>query len=55
MLLTPHDLAQMLQLEYRYVRERLIKRKGFPKAIRIGSMLRWRQEDIDLWLEKSRV
>lgn len=52
---TVEDVANTLKLEYRYVRDRLAKRKDFPKPYRIGSVLRWKPEEIEQWLEKRKI
>ena len=52
---TAQDIAEYLRLHPRYVRDRLAKRKDFPKAYRIGSSLRWEPEDVERWLEKRRA
>lgn len=45
-----HDIHDSTRIgdDYRYVRDKLSKRKDFPPAIRIGSQLRWMPEDIEL-------
>lgn len=51
---TAQDIAEKLKLNVRYVRDRLSKRKDFPAAYRIGSLLRWKPEDVEKWLEKRK-
>lgn len=48
-----HTLAAYLDAEYRYVKEVLVKRPGFPKPHRLakGGVPRWRKSEIDATLE----
>lgn len=48
-------LADLLGMDQDYVRDRVSKGRGFPSAMRIGAALRWRQDEIEDWLETRRV
>jgi predicted DNA-binding transcriptional regulator AlpA len=48
-------LADMLGLDADYVRDVLSKSRGFPDAIRLGTSLRWRRDEIEDWIESRRV
>ena len=54
-LIDRHALADMLGLDADYVRDVLSKSRGFPDAIRVGSSLRWRRDEIEEWIESRRV
>lgn len=54
-LLDVEALAERFGLNAAHVRDRLSKRRDFPPAYRIGGALRWKDEDIDEWIEKRRV
>ena len=48
-------IAALLTLNEAHVRDRLTKRKDFPPAYRVGGVLRWKQDDIEDWLETRKV
>lgn len=52
---TIEDIASALKLEYRYVRERLTKRKDFPRPYQFGTIKRWNQEEVESWLQKRKI
>lgn len=52
-LLTPHEVAETTGLCYKTVL-RMIQR-GELEAVRLGSRLRIAQDELDAWLERSRV
>jgi predicted DNA-binding transcriptional regulator AlpA len=53
-LLTIEDLVELLKMAKRTVAEKVTKRKDFPKAYQIGSVRRWREDEILQWLESRR-
>ena len=52
MLLTPKELCQELRISYSTL-TRIVAR-GELASLRIGSALRFRREDVDLYLERAR-
>lgn len=48
-LLTAEQVAAMLACSVRHVR-RLADRSAMPKAVKLGSLVRWRREDIEQWI-----
>lgn len=52
MLLTPKELCQELRISYSTL-TRIVERGELP-SLRIGSALRFRREDVDLYLERAR-
>ena len=50
-----HDIAAMMGITHDYLRDRIIKRKDFPKpTIRLSQKVkRWNRQDIILWLEQQ--
>ena len=42
------DIADRLQVSVRTV----YRLPNFPAPIRIGRLVRWREEDVDAWVEK---
>ena len=48
-------LARMLDMTPEHVRDKLSKMHGFPSAIRVGGVLRWKAEEVEEWLESRRV
>lgn len=48
-------LAALFDLNPAHIRDRLTKRKDFPPAYRIGGTLRWKADEIDLWIDARRV
>lgn len=51
-LLTIDDLAAMLSLDRRYVRDKLVKRPDFPlPAVSLSQKVRlWKLEDVTAWI-----
>lgn len=49
------DIANMLKLNPDHVRDRLTKQRGFPPAYRPGGVLRWKEEDVEDWIERQAV
>ena len=49
-LVTTNDLAQRLKVSRRHI-FRLLAAGKLPRPVRVGAAIRWRQSDIDLWLE----
>jgi len=55
-LLTPEDVAAILQCSKRQVTERIMKRQGFPKPLNpqiMGRLKRWKKEDILNWINNN--
>jgi predicted DNA-binding transcriptional regulator AlpA len=52
-LLTPEDVASILQVPKRQVTDRYAHRPDFPKPVVLpgGRFKRWRREDIAAWIE----
>ena len=48
-LLTEADVAQKLHVSLASVRRWRLERRG-PQFIKVGSLVRYRPEDLDLWL-----
>lgn len=48
-------LARMLDMTPEHVRDKLSKSHGFPPAIRVGGVLRWKSDEVEEWLESRRV
>jgi len=50
------DIAKRLELRFEYVRDRLVKKKGFPRpALELSQKeRRWNEDDFNLWLDKER-
>ena len=53
-LLTPADLANLLRIDQRTLRE-LRHAGGVPKAITLGRSPRWHRSAIEAWLAKGRA
>lgn len=51
---TTAEIADRLSLNPNHVRDRLTKRPGFPPAFVFGGARRWREEDIEEWIERQR-
>lgn len=49
-LLTRRDIAERLQISVRQVH-----RFHLPAPVRLGRLVRWRQEDVDNWIAEQRV
>lgn len=45
------DIADRLQISVRTV----YRLPGFPAPIRMGRLVRWREEDIDAWIAEKRA
>lgn len=54
-LLTPTQVADLLQVSVAWVREHSTRRHPRLPAVRIGPLLRFHREDIDNWVEKLRT
>jgi predicted DNA-binding transcriptional regulator AlpA len=50
------DIGKMLNLKANYVRDKLVKRVGFPRpAVELSQKTRfWDEGDIDLWLRSEK-
>jgi predicted DNA-binding transcriptional regulator AlpA len=55
LMLTCKDIAARLQMAETYVRDILTKRRDFPPAYRLGTALRWSEDDFDAWLKSRQV
>lgn len=54
--LTTKEAAQHLGVNYRTLESwRADRRKGSPKYIRIGKLIRYLKSDLDEWLKRSTV
>lgn len=55
-MLTRADIAEMLNIEQRYVSESLEKRPDFPRPVLALStrLKRWARDDVQRWLEQHR-
>ena len=51
-LLTIRELAKVLKLSPRSI-WRLVKNHQLPAPVRIGGSIRWRADDISLWIAKG--
>jgi excisionase family DNA binding protein len=51
-LLTPDELAEFLNVSPRTIDTWRYQRKG-PRAVRVGGVLRFRESDIEAWLEAN--
>ena len=51
-LLTIRELAKVLKLSPRSI-WRLVKNQQLPAPVRIGGSIRWRADDISLWIAKG--
>jgi predicted DNA-binding transcriptional regulator AlpA len=50
------DIAGLLKLNADHVRDRVTKRRDFPRAHRIGAgALRWSAVEVDAWIEARRL
>lgn len=45
------DIADRLQVSIRTV----YRLPGFPPPIRMGRLVRWREEDVDVWIAEQRA
>lgn len=52
--ITHHDIARKLNLNPAHVRDRLTHRPGFPDAYSFGGARRWKEDEIEAWIEKQR-
>lgn len=50
-LLTAADLGKQLQLSETTIVHRRARGASLPRAIKVGHLVRWRQADVDAWLE----
>lgn len=51
---TCEDVADYLQLNADHVRNRLVHKPGFPAAVKIGKVRRWKPEDVRAWVDRQR-
>lgn len=49
-----YEIAERLQLNPDHVRDRLTKRKDFPRPFQFGGVRRWKSEEVDDWIESKR-
>ena len=49
-----NEIAERLQLNPDHVRDRLTKRKDFPRPYQFGGVRRWKAEEVDDWIESKR-
>jgi predicted DNA-binding transcriptional regulator AlpA len=54
-LINAGELAGMLGMNPRWVRDSISRRKGFPTAIRIGGVLRWDLDEINAWIDDHKL
>ena len=54
-LINADELAGMLGMHPRWVRDVVSRRKGFPTAIRIGGSLRWDLDEINTWIDDHKL
>lgn len=52
-LLTTQDIAQLLGMQHRYIRDRLVKRPDFPRpALNLSQMSRrWDRRSVQQWVD----
>jgi predicted DNA-binding transcriptional regulator AlpA len=53
-LLTAEDIAEVLQVRPRTVKERIALRGDFPQPVVVGSIKRWLEEEVTHWLLQQR-
>ena len=53
-LITADDIAATLKLSARHVRERLVKRPGFPPDYQIIGARRWDRKEVLHWINQQR-
>lgn len=53
--ITHIEIAERLNLNPAHVRDRLTKRPGFPTAFQFGGVRRWKEDEIDDWIESQRT
>lgn len=55
-MMTYEDIASRLKLSANYVRDKLVKRSGFPRpAVELSQKLRyWDEADFDKWLQSEK-
>jgi predicted DNA-binding transcriptional regulator AlpA len=53
-LLTAEDIAGVLQVRPRTVKERIALRRGFPQPVIVGSIKRWVEDEFYQWLLQQR-
>lgn len=49
-----NEIAERLQLNPDHVRDRLTKRKDFPRPFQFGGVRRWKAEEVEDWIESKR-
>ncbi|WYX12277.1 hypothetical protein WJ973_16250 [Achromobacter xylosoxidans] len=47
-------MAERLHLNPAHVRDRLTKRKDFPRPFQFGGVRRWKAEEVEDWIESKR-
>lgn len=52
-LLTAKDLSSQLGISASSIYRRRSLRESLPPAVKIGGSVRWRQSDVDAWLESQ--
>lgn len=51
--LTAKDLSSQTGLSVGTIYRKRSMGESLPKALKIGGAVRWRQQDVDLWLEEQ--
>jgi prophage regulatory protein len=52
-MLKKQDVQQLMQISERTL-DYAVKRGDFPKPVKIGRLVRWRQIDIESWVQKQK-
>lgn len=52
--ITHAEIAERLQLHPAHVRDRLTKRPDFPRPYIFGAARRWREDEVEDWIESRR-
>lgn len=52
--ITHIEIAERMNLNPAHVRDRLRRRPGFPAAYQFGGARRWREDEIEDWIESQR-
>ena len=52
--ITHTEIASLLQLNPAHVRDRLTKRKGFPRPFIFGGARRWKYSEVEDWIDGRR-
>lgn len=53
--MTITDIAALLSMSEGHVRDRLTRRRDFPAGFRLGTNLRWAEDEVLDWIESRRV